>query len=76
MHKATFILLVVGGLNWLIYAIFNWEIGQIFGDMNNIIARIIYILVGLSAVYELLAHKKMCKHCNPGGGNMTAPTAM
>ncbi len=62
VHMVAFILLIVGGLNWLLVGI--WEIdlvNQIFKD--SIIAKIIYILVGLSAVYELLTHKRNCKDC-------------
>jgi uncharacterized protein len=57
MHKLAFSLLVIGGLNWLLLALFGWEIGRLFGGMDAIVSRIIYILVGLSAVYELFARK-------------------
>lgn len=70
MHKAAFILLIIGGLNWLLQGIFSWEIGQIFGGMDAAISRIIYVLVGLSAVYELFTHKKNCKACEMGGKSM------
>jgi uncharacterized membrane protein YuzA (DUF378 family) len=63
MHKLAFILLIIGGLNWLLAGIFSWEIGQIFGGMSALISRIIYILVGLAALYELFTHKKNCKEC-------------
>lgn len=62
-HKIAFILLIIGGLNWLLLALFGWEIGGIFGGMDATISRIIYILVGLSALYEMFAHKSMCKAC-------------
>ncbi|MES2059666.1 MAG: DUF378 domain-containing protein [Patescibacteria group bacterium] len=63
MHKLTFILLVIGGLNWLLVGLAGWDIGQLFGGMDNIVSRIIYILVGLSAIYEVATHKKNCKCC-------------
>jgi len=66
MHKLAFVLLVIGGLNWLLLGIFSWEIGQIFGGMSAVISRIIYILVGLAAVYELFTHKSMCQACMSG----------
>ncbi len=53
LNTLTFILLVVGGLNWLFLGLFNWEIGQIFGGQGAVVSRIIYILVGLSAIYQL-----------------------
>jgi len=55
----TWILLVVGGLNWLLEA-FGYGVGQYVGLQ---IAQIVYILVGLSAIYEIVTHKKNCKLC-------------
>lgn len=47
------VLLIIGGLNWGILGFFGVNvIGAIFGDMS-MISRIIYALVGLSAVYAL-----------------------
>ncbi|MEK7462003.1 MAG: DUF378 domain-containing protein [Patescibacteria group bacterium] len=58
----TFILLVVGGLNWLLVGAFELNlVTTIFGEGN--LTKAIYILVGLSAVYELLTHKKSCTMC-------------
>ena len=67
MHKVTFLLLVVGGLNWLAFGLFGWDVGQLFGGMDATISKIVYILVGLSAVYEISMHKKFCKMCEKGG---------
>ena len=66
LHKITFILLIVGGLNWLLVGLLSWDIGQLFGGMDAVISRVIYILVGLSAILELFGHKKACKHCEAG----------
>lgn len=66
LHMLTFTLLAIGGLNWGIFAITGWEIGQIFGGMDEIISKVIYILVGLSAVYEIVMHPKHCRMCKPG----------
>lgn len=70
IHSITFLLLIVGGLNWLLLGVFGWEIGEIFGGSGAIVSRAIYILVGLSAVYEIIAHKKICKMCEKSGPNM------
>jgi hypothetical protein len=64
LHKLAFILLVIGGLNWLLVGLFAWDIGVIFGGQMAVISRIIYILVGLSALYEIFTHKKNCKACD------------
>mgnify|MGYP002814114719 CR=1 FL=1 len=65
LHMLTFLLLVVGGLNWLLVGVFGWDIGQIFGGQAALISRIVYVLVGLSAIYEIAIHKKICRECNP-----------
>ena len=59
----AFILLVVGGLNWLMVGIFGWDISAFLGGMDSMLAKIIYIAVGLSAVYEIATHKSSCKMC-------------
>jgi uncharacterized membrane protein YuzA (DUF378 family) len=67
LHLVTWILLVIGGLNWLVFGLFGWDIGHLFGGMDTMISKIIYVLVGLSAVYEIFNHKNTCRMCNPGG---------
>jgi len=59
----TFLLLVIGGLNWLLVGLFQWDIGELFGGQSAVISRIVYVLVGLSAIVELAAHKGNCKQC-------------
>ena len=76
IHMITFTLLAVGGLNWGIFALTGWEIGQLFGGMEAMISKVIYILVGLSAVYEIACHAKHCKMCKPEGGNMPGQSGM
>ena len=53
------ILVIVGGLNWGLVGVFGFDlVAFIFGAMT-LIARIVYTLVGLSAIYLLiLALKK------------------
>ncbi|MEK7630208.1 MAG: DUF378 domain-containing protein [Patescibacteria group bacterium] len=63
LHKVSFILLVIGGLNWLLVGLFSWDIGVIFGGQDAGLSRIIYVLVGLSTIYLLTTHKKDCRYC-------------
>ncbi len=60
IHSIAFILLVVGGLNWLLIGLFNWGVADLVGMT---LAKIIYIVVGLSAIYLIFSHKKDCKMC-------------
>lgn len=71
LHMLTFTLLAIGGLNWGLWAITGWEIGQIFGGMDETISKLIYILVGLSAVYEIAMHGKHCRMCKAEEGAST-----
>lgn len=64
MHKLTFTLLAIGGLNWLVFGLSGWDVGQLFGGMDATISRVVYVLVGLSAVYEVFTHKKNCRQCS------------
>lgn len=64
LHKITWLLVIVGGLNWLLVGVLNWDIGSLFGGQAALISRVVYILVGLSAIYELFSHKKCCSECS------------
>lgn len=64
LHSISYVLLWVGGLNWGIFGITGWDVGQLFpGGMEGMVARVIYVLVGLAALYTLFTHKSYCKHC-------------
>lgn len=66
LHKIAFILLIIGGLNWLLVGLVSgWDLSNYLGMT---IARIVYILVGLSALYEVFTHKGNCKACSMKNG--------
>ena len=57
-------LLTIGGLNWGMIGIFNIDlIAVLFGSMTAI-TRVIYALVGFSAVYEILGVKSIAHRWN------------
>lgn len=63
MHKITFTLLVIGGVNWLLEA-FGWGlVSWVDAAWWGTLVTVIYIVVGLSAVYEIATHGKYCKTC-------------
>ena len=67
IHMVAFALLVIGGLNWLLIGLLNLNlVTKIFGE--GTLSMLIYILVGLSAVYEAVMHKKQCKYCSAKEG--------
>lgn len=54
LHSIAIVLLVVGGLNWLLVGAFNFDlVAAIFGDMTAA-TRVVYVLVGLAAIYALI----------------------
>ncbi len=71
LNLITAVLLIVGGLNWGLVAIAEWDlvaaiVGEEFGE-TTALSRIVYGLVGLSAVYQatrlpMLARRE---HRNP-----------
>jgi uncharacterized membrane protein YuzA (DUF378 family) len=55
------ILVIVGGLNWGLVGIFKLDlVAAIFGEMGAI-SRIVYTLVGLSAIYLAVMSGKLAK---------------
>ena len=51
------VLLVIGGLNWGLVGFFSFDLVKtILGDMT-LLSRVVYILVGASALYQVLQWK-------------------
>ncbi len=65
LHTVTFILLVVGGLNWGLAALGYNVVDMVLGA-GSTLATLVYLLVGVSAVVELVSHKKDCRSCGSG----------
>lgn len=69
LHMIAWILVIIGGLNWLLVGI-----GMFMGSNLNVVnlvlgsipslEALVYVLVGLSAIYEIFTHKKSCKECS------------
>jgi len=57
LNTVAFVLMVIGALNWGLVGLFQFDlVATIFGDMSTL-SRIIYTLVGLSALYSIFARK-------------------
>ena len=62
------ILLVVGGLNWGLVGLFGFDLVKtIFGDMT-FLSRLVYILVGVSALFQAVQWKAIQKRWAPARG--------
>lgn len=56
------ILLIVGGVNWLLVGLFQFDlVATIFGGQTAVISRIVYVIVGICALYCITFFKQLCK---------------
>ncbi|MCJ7752266.1 MAG: DUF378 domain-containing protein [Armatimonadetes bacterium] len=71
------VLLIVGGLNWGLVGVFNFDlVAAIFGA-GTALSRIVYAIVGLCAVYWLVewgAIRRRYGEMAPGGRAAPTPT--
>ncbi len=64
LHMVAFLLLVVGGLNWGLVGLLKFNlVSAVLGGMPAL-EMLVYILVGVSAVWLLVTHKGDCKVCS------------
>lgn len=55
----TYILVIIGAINWGLIGFFNFDlVASIFGEMT-FLTRLIYDLVGISALMLLLTHREI-----------------
>jgi uncharacterized membrane protein YuzA (DUF378 family) len=55
LNLITLLLIIVGGINWLLVGAFQFDlVAALFGGQDGALARIVYVLVGLSAIYQLV----------------------
>ncbi len=51
----TLVLVIVGGINWGLVGLFQFDlVAAIFGGQDAPLARVVYVLVGLSAIWQLV----------------------
>lgn len=63
LHVVAFLLLIVGGFNWGLVGFFNVNLVTVLFGSVPTLERVIYMLVGLSALYLLFSYKGDCKVC-------------
>ena len=55
INMITLILLIVGGINWGLVGLFQFDlVAALFGGQDAPLARVVYTLVGLSALWQIL----------------------
>ena len=68
LHMVAFLLVIVGAINWGIvgiggFANFDGNVVKMLLGSFPMVEWLVYILVGLSALWLLVSHKKDCRHC-------------
>ena len=54
MEKFALALMIIGGLNWGLVGIFEFDlVAWLFGGATSLISRIIYVLVALAAIWGI-----------------------
>ncbi len=61
LDMVGFILLVVGGVNWGLVGFFDYNLVDMIFGVGSTITRVVYSLVGLSALWMLYMSSKMGK---------------
>lgn len=55
VNLITLLLIIVGGINWLLVGVSNTDlVATIFGGQDSMLSTIVYVLVGLSALWQLV----------------------
>ena len=63
LHIVAFSLAMVGALNWRLVGLLNLDlVVALLGSWPGLV-KLVYILVGVSAVYVFAGHKDDCKIC-------------
>lgn len=53
LDTVALVLVIVGGLNWLLVGLFEYDlVASLLGE-GSVLAKVVYVLVGLSALWML-----------------------
>jgi hypothetical protein len=63
LHKLTYVLVIVGALNWGLVGLFGFNLVSTLFGYSATVENLVYILVGVSAVAELMNHGRCCSDC-------------
>ncbi len=62
VSTVALVLLIIGGLNWGLVGLFDFDlVATLFGPMSPL-SRIVYVLVGASAVVSIATLTRINKH--------------
>ena len=56
LNLITLLLVIVGGINWGLVGLAQFDlVAALFGGQDALLARVVYTLVGLSALWQVVA---------------------
>lgn len=54
LKKVALVLIIIGALNWALVGLFDLDlVATIFGGVDNIIAKIIYVIIGICGLISI-----------------------
>lgn len=54
LQKIALILVIIGAINWGLVGLFQFDlVAALFGDSENIIARVIYVIIGICGIINI-----------------------
>lgn len=64
LDAVAMLLIIIGGINWGLVGAFDYNlVDSIFGE-GSAISRVVYVLVGLAAVYAIMPLVSMLSDAN------------
>ena len=55
IQKIALVFTIIGGINWALVGIFNFNLVTWLFQEGSIVTRIVYIVVGICAVFNIIA---------------------
>ena len=53
LNLITLILIIIGGINWGLVGLFDWNLVAVIFGFSPILLKIVYIIVGLSGLWQI-----------------------
>lgn len=57
------VLVIIGGLNWGLVGLFDFDLVSTIFGVGTLLTRLVYCLVGLSALYKICMCQKIHDRC-------------
>lgn len=73
MNAVAYVLVIVGALNWGLVGVADFDLVQFLLGWSPVVADIVYILVGLSALWLIVAKMKGKESANVAPETPEAP---